>query len=207
MSEATSAVIGAGIVSFLPGISAGHRDKVKLALAMAERSTEAAYREGLIKDWFVYYRNQLKYMGWDAVSAEQHHWPDQRRARQADQVLETIAATAGEHFASAIGISMQKLLANPSILQELERRAYERQHFQLLPCAPAGANRVDMVLYHETDTRRAFGAGFISHKRSYRNVRAEWIRFNLLAFEHSFLPKVQDRVVQASLQRILDYGL
>ncbi|MBF8700652.1 hypothetical protein [Pseudomonas putida] len=207
MSESTSAVIGAGIVSFLPGISARHRDKVKLALAMAERSTEAAYREGLIEDWFAYYRNQLKYMGWDAVSAEQVHWPDEQRARQADQVLETIAATAGEHFASVIGISMHKLLANPTPLRELERRAYERQHFQLLPCAPAGANRVDMVLYHETDTRSAYSAGFISHKRSHRNVRAELVRFNLLAFEHSYLPKVQDRVVQVSLQRILDFDI
>ncbi|CAI3809814.1 hypothetical protein GLGCALEP_05896 [Pseudomonas sp. MM221] len=207
MSDATSAVIGAGIVSFLPGISATQKNQVKLALAMAERATETAYREGLVEDWFAYYRNQLKYMGWDAVSAEQVHWPDERRARQADQVLETIAATAGEHFASSIGISMQKLLANPSVLQELERRAYERQHFQLLPCAPAGANRLDMVLYHETDVRSAFSAGFISRKRSHRNVRAELIRFNLLAFEHSFLPKVQDRVVQVSLQRILDYAL
>ena len=103
MSDATSAVIGAGIVSFLPGISAAQKTKVKLALAMAERATETACREGLVKDWFAYYRNQLKYMGWDAVSAEQLHWPDQRRARQADQVLETIAVTAGEHFASAIG--------------------------------------------------------------------------------------------------------
>lgn len=207
MSEVTSAVIGAGIVSFLPGIPATQKNKVKLALAMAERATETAYKEGLIEDWFAYYRNQLKYMGWDSVSAEQVHWPDERRARQADQVLETIAATAGEHFASAISISMQKLLANPSILQELERRAYERQHFQLLPCAPAGAGRVDMVLYHETDIRAAFSAGFISHKRSHRNVRAELIRFNLLAFEHSFLPKVQDRVVEVSLRLITDYAI
>jgi len=207
MSEVTSAVIGAGIVSFLPGIPATQKNKVKLALAMAERATETAYKEGLIEDWFAYYRNQLKYMGWDSVSAEQVHWPDERRARQADQVLETIAATAGEHFASAISISMQKLLANPSVLQELERRAYERQHFQLLPCAPAGVGRVDMVLYHETDIRAAFSAGFISHKRSHRNVRAELIRFNLLAFEHSFLPKVQDRVVEVSLRRITDYAI
>lgn len=207
MSDATSAVIGAGIVSFLPGIPAALQNKVKLALAMAERATETAFREGLIEDWFAYYRNQLKYMGWDAVSAEQVHWPDGQRARQADQVLETIAATAGEHFASAIGISMRKLLANPSVLQSLERCAYERQHFQLLPCAPAGANRVDMVLYHEADVRSAFRAGFVSHRRSHRNVRAELIRFNMLAFEHSFLPKVQERVVQVSLQRILDYAL
>lgn len=64
MSETTSAVIGAGIVSFLPGVDAAQKNKVKLALAMAERATEAAFKEGLIKDWFAYYRNQLKFMGW-----------------------------------------------------------------------------------------------------------------------------------------------
>lgn len=207
MSEAACAVIGAGIVSFLSGISPQQSDKVKLALAMAERATETAYQEGLIQDWFTYYRNQLKFMGWDSVSAEQIHWPDERRSKQTDQVLETIAATAGEQFAAATSLSMQKLLSSPSVLGELERRAYERQHFQLLPCAPAGANRVDMVLYHEVDIRSAFSAGFISHKRSHQIVRAELVRFNLLAFENSYLPRVQERVVQVSLRRILDYGL
>ena len=115
MSDATSAVIGAGIVSFLPGIPAALHNKVQLALAMAERATETAFREGLIEDWFAYYRNQLKYMGWDAVSAEQVHWPDGQRARQADQVLETIAATAGEntdafHLASSYFIRLKSLL-------------------------------------------------------------------------------------------------
>ncbi|MFK3819121.1 hypothetical protein ACI2KG_21415 [Pseudomonas sp. NPDC089407] len=207
MSDATSAVIGAGIVSFLPGIPVGQRNKVKLALALAERATETAYQEGLIQDWLTYYRNQLKFMGWDSVSPEQVHWPEAGRNRQTDQVLETIAATAGEHFATATHLSMQKLLSSPAALHELERRAYERQHFQLLPCAPAGANRVDMVIYHEVDISAAFTSGFISHKRSHQIVRAELVRFNVLAFEHSFLPKVQDRVVQVSLKRILDYGL
>ncbi|WP_137162488.1 hypothetical protein [Pseudomonas asiatica] len=207
MSEAISAVIGAGIVSFLPGIPTAQKNKVRLALAMAERATETAYKEGLIQDWLAYYRNQLRFMGWDAVTAEQVHWPEKGRARQTDKVLETIAATAGDHFASASGQSMRKLLTRPPVLQSLERCAYERQHFQLLPCAPAGANRVDMVLYHETDNRSAFRAGFISHKRSLKNVRAELIRFNILAFEQSFLPKVQDRVVQVSLQRILDFDI
>lgn len=206
MSEAAAAVIGAGVVSFLDGVPAAHKYKVKLALALAERATETAHREGLVQDWFAYYRNQLKFMGWDALSPEQVHWPDQQRTRQVDQVLETIAATAGEHFATATGIALHKLVANPSVLQKLEHYALERQHFQLLPCAPAGANRVDMVVYHETDVRSAFSAGFINRKRSHKHVRAELVRFNLLAFERSFLPKVQDRVVQLSLQRVLDYA-
>lgn len=49
MSEAISAVIGAGIVSFLPGIPTAQKNKVRLALAMAERATETAYKEGLIQ--------------------------------------------------------------------------------------------------------------------------------------------------------------
>jgi len=207
MTEPAAAVIGAGIVSFLPGISTEQKSMVKLALALAERATESAHEEGGIQDWFTYYRNQLKFMGWDSVSAEQIHWPDERRSKQTDQVLETIAAAAGERFASVTGLSMEKLLANPSVLQQLERRAYERQHFQLLPCAPAGAGRVDMVIYHEVDIGAAFRAGFISHKRSHQIVRAELVRFNVLAFQNSYLPKVRDSVVQGSLRRILDYGL
>ena len=117
MNESSSAVIGAGIVSFLPGVSVVQGNKVKLALAMAERATETAYKEGLIKDWLAYYRNQLKFMGWDAVTAEQVHWPEEGRARQTDKVLETIAATAGDHFASASGQSMRKLLTKPPVLQ------------------------------------------------------------------------------------------
>jgi hypothetical protein len=146
-------------------------------------------------------------MGWDAVSAEQVHWPDESRVRQTDQVLERIAATAGERFATAVGISVQKLLANPAALKELEKSAFERQHFQLLPCAPAGAGRVDMVLYHAADKQSVFSAGFISHQRSYKNVQCELVRFNVLAFENSYLPKVQARVVQVSLQRIHNYDI
>lgn len=76
MTNVAPAVIGAGIVSFLPGMDAAQASKVKLALAMAERATQTAYREGLIENWFDYYRNQLKFMGWDSVSPEQAHSPD-----------------------------------------------------------------------------------------------------------------------------------
>lgn len=135
MSEATSAVIGAGIVSFLPGIDAAQKDKVKLALAMAERATDTAYKEGLIKDWFAYYRNQLKFMGWDAVTAEQIHWPDKTRTQQTDQLLQTLSKTAGDSFATSVKVSIQTLLKKPSVLKELETKAFERQHFQVLACA------------------------------------------------------------------------
>ncbi|QXH47282.1 hypothetical protein KSS93_04980 [Pseudomonas xanthosomatis] len=205
MVEATSAVIGAGIVSFLPGITTARKESVKLALAMAERAAESVSKEGLLDDWFTYYRNQLRFMGWDSVSPEQVHWPDEGRARQVDQVLQTIAATAGEHFAEACSLSMGRLPGSAAALLALEQHAYERQHFQLLPCAPAGGGRVDMVLYHETDTQSAFRAGFISRKRSHRNVRAELVRFNIQAFEQSYLPKVQERVVQLCRARVLDY--
>ena len=207
MSEATSAVIGAGIVSFLPGIDAAQKNKVKLALAMAERATDTAYKEGLITDWFAYYRNQLKFMGWDAVTAEQIHWPDKTRTQQTDHVLQTLSKTAGDSFASSVKVSMQTLLTKPSVLKELEKKAFEMQHFQVLACAPAGNNRVDMVIYHETDKQSVFSAGFISRKRSYKNVRAELVRFNILAFENSVLPKVQESVVKVSLARIHDYAI
>ncbi len=207
MSNATSAVIGAGIVSFLPGLAATQKNKVKLALAMAERATATAYKEGLIKDWFAYYRNQLKFLGWDAVTAEQIHWPDKTRTEQTDHVLQTFSKAAGDSFASSINVSMRTLLSKPTLLKELEKKAFERQHFQLLACAPAGNNRVDMVLYHETDKQSVFSAGFISRKRGHKHVRAELVRFNILAFENSVLPNVQESVVKVYLERIHDYGI
>lgn len=207
MSESKAALIGAGVVSFLPGLAQEQANKVKLALALAERATETARQEGLIDDWLAYYRNQLRFMGWDAVSPEQVHWPDERRVQRTDQALSTIAATAGERFAESTELSLQKLLAISDLTVDLEMRARERQHLQLLPCAPAGPNRVDMVLYHEVDTEEAFRAGFIGRKRSYSNVRAELVRFNILAFEHSHLPKVQRNVVEVSLRRIREYAL
>ena len=207
MSEHNAAVIGAGVVSFLPGLSLAQKDKVKLALALAERATQGAFEEGLVQDWFAYYRNQLKFMGWDAVTAEQIHWPDDSRTEQVDKVLSLIAKTAGGHFADAVQLSLAKLLGNPKPLASLEHHAQARQHFQLLPCAPAGEHRVDMVLYHEIDTRDVWNAGFLTRQRTLKNVRAELVRFNLLAFENSHLPKVQQRVVEVSLKRILDYDL
>ena len=104
-------------------------------------------------------------------------------------------------------MSIQALLTKPSVLKELEKKAFEMQHFQVLACAPAGNNRVDMVIYHETDKQSVFSAGFISRKRSYKNVRAELVRFNILAFENSVMPKVQESVVKVSLARIHDYAI
>ena len=207
MNESNAAVIGAGVVSFLPGLSLAQKNKVKLALALAERATQTAFDEGLVQDWFAYYRNQLKFMGWDAVSAEQVHWPDAERAEQVDNVLGLIAKTAGERFASNVEVSLQRLRNSPQTLTTLETHARERGHFQLLPCAPAGQNRVDMVLYHEVDTQDAWHAGFITRKRGMKNVRAELVRFNILAFENSYLPKVHARVVEVSLKRIHDYDI
>lgn len=207
MNETNASVVGAGIVSFLPGLTPIQKDRVKLALALAERATQTAHDEGLIADWLAYYRNQLKFMGWDALTPEQVHWPDKTRIQRTDQALATIAATAGERFAESVEFSIQKLIETPDTLLHLETYARERQHLQLLPCAPAGANRVDMVLYHEVDSEQAFSNGFISRKRSYSNVRAELVRFNILAFENSYLSKVQARVIEVSLKRIHDYPL
>lgn len=207
MDEANAAVIGAGVVSFLPGLSLAQKNKVKLALALAERATQTAFDEGLVQDWYAYYRNQLKFMGWDAVSAEQVHWPDAERAKQVDKVLGLIAKTAGERFASNVEVSLQRLRNNPQTLATLEKHARERGHFQLLPCAPAEQHRIDMVLYYEVDTRDAWRAGFLSRKRDMNNVRAELVRFNILAFENSYLPKVHERVVDVSLKRIHDYDI
>lgn len=203
MSEHDAAIIGPSLVAFLPGLSGAQKNHVKLALALAEMATETAHQEGLVEDWFAYYRNQLRFMGWDAVSGQ----PEGARKQRTDKALQTIAATAGERFADRLEVCLQRLLSNPGILGGLELRARQKQHLQLLPCAPAGQHRVDMVLYHEAGSADVFRAGFLSRVRSSVQVRAELVRFNILAFENSHLPKVQRRVIENSLQRISEHDI
>lgn len=200
-----AALIGSSIVSFLPGLDLQQRDAVKTAVALAERATLSVFNDGLIEDWLSYFRNQLKFMGWDAVSAEDIHWPSDKRPKLVDKALQTIAVTAGEHFAESTKFALSRLMANPTTLRSFERKAAERQCIQFLPCAPAGNGRVDMVLYFENDKKSSFSTGFMDRKRSYRNVRAELVRFNARAFISTYLPKVLAGEVKQVLLNIEDY--
>ncbi|AUF94722.1 hypothetical protein CXQ80_02215 [Pseudomonas sp. 02C 26] len=207
MANTQAAVIGSSIVSFLPGLDRQQCDAVKTAVALAERATLSVFNEGLVEDWLSYFRNQLKFMGWDAVAPEDIHWPTDQRSKLVDKALQTIAATAGEHFAKSTDLALRRLMASPATLGTFERQAAERQCLQFLPCSPAGNGRVDMVLYFETDKKTRFATGFMERKRSYQKVSAELVRFNVRAFMDTHLPKVLARTVEQARLSIHEYQI
>lgn len=204
MSEQQTAVVGYSVMTFLPGISPEQRSSVQLATLMAERVTRSAFDEGLVQDWYGYYKNQLKYFGWDAVPPQEAHWPSAERPQIVDQALRKIEATAGEQFATATGLALKGLNGNPAALLQLEQRCQAQGVFQLLPCGPAKNGSIDMLVYHEAGEQSAFRAGFLSRERKQTKVRAELVRFNTRIFDQEFKSKVQRNLEKVALREILD---
>lgn len=207
MDNAQAVVLGASLLSFLPGVPQPQRETVKLAVALAERATRSAYEDGLIEDWLSYYRNQLRFYGWDAVRPEDVHWPKGEREDLVDKALSTIAQTGGRHFADGSGRALQRLTADSGGLLRFEDYARTHGHFQLLPCAPSESNRVDMVIYHERGASSSFSAGFLSSERDTQDVRAELVRFNTLIFDQEHRPRVNQSLVEVALRNLIEYPL
>lgn len=204
MDKHQGAVVGAGLLSFFPGLSAQQRDSVKWAALIAERETFDAHHNKLIDDWYSYYKRKLMFYGWDAVPPGEVHWPSDERPVIVDNALRMISATAGSEFATSIGLAMQGLKRNGPALLHFEQRAQEGGVFQLLPCAPAKNGYVDMVLYHESIVAADIKAGFLFRERRQRVVKAELVRFNTRLFDQQFRRKVERSLETVALREIRD---
>lgn len=207
MDTPQAVVLGASLLSFLPGVSPQQREAVKLALALAERATRSAFGEGLIEDWLSYYRNQLRFYGWDAVPPEEAHWPKGEGQGIVDKALSTIAETGGQLFAEGSRLALQRLTADAGSLLRFEDYARTHGHFQLLPCASAGSSRVHMVIYHERGAQTSFSSGFLSLDRERQDVRAELVRFNTRLFDQQHRPRVEQSLVEVALRNLVEYEL
>lgn len=200
-------MVGSSVVSFMPQIDQAQRESVMLALLMAEQTTAQAYKEGLVTDWFDYYRRQLKFYGWDGLTAQQVYWPDERRAQIRDQALRVIGKTAGEQHVQVMRLAYDGLRDAPPTLLQFERSAIERGSFRLLPCGPSSGGRVDMVLYHETLTEQHRTAGFLFKERRNTSVKAELVRFNVGVFEREYRDKVAKSLATQQARQIREFRL
>ena len=149
MQTYEAAVVGASLVSFIPGISLGQRKAVKLATLWAETVTLQDMAKETAQEQYQYYRKKLMYLGWDAKSAEEVHWPDPERPKIVDQALSKIDAIAGARHSSHMALALEALKKNGKPLLHFESRSKDRAQFQLLSCAPVSGNYVDIVVYHE----------------------------------------------------------
>ncbi|WP_312936344.1 hypothetical protein [Pseudomonas sp.] len=207
MDTPGAAVVGSSVVSFLTGIPQATRETVMLALLMAEHETDQAFRAGLISDWLAYYRNKLKYYGWDAVPPEEAHWPDPKRVTLKDQALEAIGVAAGERHVELMRLAYAGLRDTPPALLQFEDLVRERGSFRLLPCGPAKGNRIDMVVYQEALTAEQVTAGFLFRERQKINVKAELVRFNTRLFEQTFRAKVVTALGTLQYRQIREFQL
>ncbi|MNZ38037.1 hypothetical protein D3C78_555010 [compost metagenome] len=204
MSKQQAAVVGTGLMSFMPGLTVAQRSSVQLALLQAEQETCFVHEQGLVEDWYSYYKNKLKFYGWDAVPPSEVHWPSNERPNIVDRTLNTISAIAGSHYAASTELALQGLKNNAGALLHFEQRARQNGLFQLLPCAPARNGAVDMVLYHEVIKRSEIDAGFLFRTRRHQLVRAELVRFNTRLFDQQFRSKVERSLQAIALREILE---
>lgn len=207
MDKQQAAVVGAGLLSFLPGLTPAQRSSVKWATLIAERDTLDAHKNNLIEDWYSYYKRKLMFYGWDALPPDEVHWPGSERPGIVDSALRTISAMAGSHYATSIGLAMEGLKLNAPALLHFEQRAKEGGVFQLLPCGPARHGYVDMVLYHEAIIASDIKVGFLFRERRQRVVRAELVRFNTRLFDQQFRRKVESSLQAVALREIHDLDI
>ncbi|MFJ4154581.1 hypothetical protein ACIPZF_07195 [Pseudomonas sp. NPDC089752] len=183
MDKPRASVVGGSLVSFLPGITEQQRQSVQLALLMAERVTRTDHRDGLVQDWYSYYRRRLQYLGWDALTAEQVHWPKPERTVIVDRALQRIDQLAGERHTSSLSLAIPAMLGSDIPLLNFEQRTRQLGLFRLIPCAPSRNGYVDMVLYHESGERELFTTGFLGRAVETKVVKAELVRFNVRLFQ------------------------
>ena len=90
MNKPQATVVGAGLMSFMPGLTPAQRSSVKLAVLQAERETRFVHEQGQVQNWYSYYKNKLKFYGWDAVPHSEVHWPGNERSDIVDSALKAI---------------------------------------------------------------------------------------------------------------------
>lgn len=202
MEQHEAAVVGGSLVSFIPGTSQKQREAVKLASLWAETVTLKDVAQATAEEQYRYYLRKLMYLGWDAKTAEQVHWPDPQRVVLVDQVLSKIDAVAGSVHARHMSLTFEALKKNGKPLLHFESRSKERAQFQLLSCAAVSSNYVDIVLYHEAGDSSAFTAGFLFRERQDMRVTAELVRFNTRLFDQERRSGVERALVNIALKEI-----
>ncbi|BDM20797.1 MULTISPECIES: hypothetical protein [Pseudomonas] len=202
MEAHEAAVVGASLVSFIPGTSKAQREAVKLASLWAETVTLSDLADAPAQEQYNYYLNKLKYLGWDAKTAEQVHWPSPERVAVVEQVLSKIGAVAGETHSTHMALALSALKKSGPPLLHFEKRSQERAQFQLMSCAPVSGNYVDIVLYLEAGDSAEFTAGFLFRERRDMRVTAELVRFNTHLFDQERRSAVERALVKITLKEI-----
>lgn len=144
-----AAVVGGSIVSFDEGLSLQDREDIYLSNLYAQLATRSAYKDGLVGNWFDYYKNKLRYLGWDSARPVSPAQPGQ--GLMADSVSQQISGSFGASYSRQASQAMGALRRSPDALELFERTSLLRNtgFFQVIPCAAKSPGRIEIALYHK----------------------------------------------------------
>ena len=197
-----ASVVGNSLVSFMPGVSPDMREKLQYALLYAQRSTDQDAAAGLVTDKYAYYRNKLKFLGWDAQPPLERDERKADRRTVIDHALASISA-AGEHYRESTCWALG-LLKNSSLARaHFEERSLNSETFRLIPCRSTRPGYIDLVLYHQALERDQLRSGFLYVERKAIAARAELVHFNVKQFDAQFKDKVLKNLVSVAGREIV----
>ncbi|WP_242486252.1 hypothetical protein [Pseudomonas sp. TH03] len=156
-----AAVVGGSVVSFSAGMSSQDREDIYLSNLFAQMATRSAYRDGLVGNWFDYYRNKLRFLGWDSASPVRP--VPVTAAFMADNVCQQISHSFGERFSSPASQAFESLRRNPIALDGFEGASLSRDSglFQIIPCVQSRPGKIEIALYHKQFSTRRSGSRFL----------------------------------------------
>lgn len=198
-----AAVVGGSIVSFASGLPASHREDVYMSTAFAQRATRDAVNDGLSGDWFDYYCNQLRFLGWDVPTPQT--FSPAPAAPMGSKAIQRIRDSIGDRFSIPISRALTALERNSQALEMFESTTLKGDiaYFQMIPCVMNGAYKVDMAVYHrkfsvvQDISRFLFRNNDSLEQKSTEQITT--ITFNTLHYG-TFREKVKKSVVSQSLK-------
>jgi hypothetical protein len=150
-----AAVIGSSVVSFADCLSAQDREDIYLSNMFAQFATRSAYKDGLVgSNWFDYYKNQLKFLGWDNLVPVSPGEPE--GGVMGDASVRKISQVFGEEFSTPTTLALDALRCNNRTLNIFEEASLSgnRGFFQIIPCVPKGKGKVEIGVYHKQFSTR-----------------------------------------------------
>ncbi|MFU2329255.1 hypothetical protein [Pseudomonas sp. NFX98] len=199
-----AAVVGGSVIAFAGDLPDSHREDIYLSTMYAQRATRAAFNDGLSGDWFAYYRNLLKYVGWDVPAPERLSLrPGDSMGEQASQ---GISSRLGERFSSPVTRALAALERDSLALDLFESTSLSQNAgcFQIIPCALKDPNRVEMGIYHrQFQIRRSISRFlFIEHEDL---VHSSTEQMSVITFNTLYYAQFREKVKKAVLSQSMKY--
>ncbi|WP_030128255.1 hypothetical protein [Pseudomonas sp. QTF5] len=199
-----AAVVGGSVVAFAAGLPESHREDIYLSTMFAQRATRAAYNDGLSGNWFDYYCNQLRFIGWDVPRPEGLS-PIQGGSMGA-AAAQHIAIRLGEGFSEPTNRALVALERNASALDLFESTSLSQDagFFQMIPCVQKDAHRVEMGIYHRQfqfrrETSRFF---FIDQDDLVQNSTEQ---LSVITFNTLYYAQFREKVKKSVLSQTFKY--